>query len=77
VNFVKLAEFANAIDVAEEIHDEEFIRSESGKDGGPNGGGVLATNGFAAFGSEQLETDGFNIGAEVEGFDIEGKRRQL
>jgi hypothetical protein len=63
--------------VAEEIHGEEFIRSESGKDGGPNGGGVLAADGFAAFGSEQLETDGFNIRAEIERFHVKGKRRQL
>jgi len=77
VNFVKLAEFANAVDVAEEVHNEEFIRSESGENGGPNGGCVFAADGFTAFGIEQLEANGFDIGAEVEGFDIEGERRQL
>jgi hypothetical protein len=36
VNFVKLAEFADAVEVTEEVHDKEFIGSESGKNAGPN-----------------------------------------
>src|SRR6266481_6140510 len=77
MNFVKLAEFANAFDVAEEINDEEFIGSESGKDGSPNQRRVLAADGFAVLGFEQLQPDGLDIGTEVEGFHVEGKRRQL
>src|ERR1700687_4136530 len=42
VNFVKLAEFANAVDVAEEVHNEEFIRRESGENRGSNGGNASA-----------------------------------
>src|SRR5260370_12303641 len=77
MNFVKLAKFANAVEMAEEVKDEEFIRSESGKNGGPNKRCVLAADRFAAFGLEQLEADGLDIGAEVEGFHVEGERRQL
>ncbi len=77
MNFAKLAKFPNAFDVAEEIHDEEFIGSESGKDRGPNQRCVFAADRFAAFGFKQLEADGFYIGAEVESFHVEGERGQL
>ena len=77
VNFVKVAEFANAVDMAEEINDEEFICGEGGKYGGPNDGCVLAAHRLAAFRSEQLKSDGLNIGTKVESFHIKGERRQL
>jgi hypothetical protein len=75
-NFVKLAKFANAVEMAEEVKDEEFIRSESGKNGGPNKRCVFAADGLAALGFEQLKADSFDVGAKVEGFDIEGEWRQ-
>src|SRR5712664_3243235 len=77
VNFVKLAEFANALKVAEEINDEKFIRRESRKDGRPNKCRIFAADGFATLGSEQLEADGLDIRAEVESFHIQGERWQL
>jgi len=77
VNFVKLAELADAIEVAEEIHDEKIVRSEGRKEGGPNQRRVLAAHGFATLGSQQLEAYRFDIGAEIKSFYIERIRRQL
>ena len=48
-NYVKLAKFANAVDMAEEINDEELIGGESGKDGSPNRRCVFAADRFAVF----------------------------
>src|SRR5882762_3090812 len=36
VNFVELAEFADAVEMTKEIDDKEFVGGESGKDGSPN-----------------------------------------
>jgi len=37
----------------------------------------LAADRFAAFGSEEFEPDGFDIGSQIESFDIKRERRQL
>jgi hypothetical protein len=77
MNFVKLTEFADALEMTEEIDDKEFIGGKSGERGRPNNRCVFSTYRLAAFGSEQFETDRFDIRAEVERFDIQREGRQL
>jgi hypothetical protein len=48
MNFVELAEFADAIEMAEEIHNKEIIDGEGWENGGPNPSCILAANRFAA-----------------------------
>ena len=77
VNFVKLAEFANAIEMAEEINDKEFVRSQRRNNSGPNQGCLFAAHRLATLRFEQFKADCFDVGAEVKRFNIERKRRQL
>jgi len=77
MDFVKLAEFADAVEVTEEINNEEIVARESGKHAGPNHGGILAADGFAVFRFEQLESNGLNVGSEVESLNVKRERREL
>src|SRR5712675_171463 len=51
VNFVKFAEFADAIEMTEEVHDIEFIYSKGWKQRGPNDRCVFSADRLAALGS--------------------------
>jgi hypothetical protein len=69
---VRIAEVANAIEVAEEIEDTGIRRGKSEQCGGPDRGGFGAADGFAAFGFDEFEAEGFNVSAELQGLDVQG-----
>src|SRR6202166_3348174 len=76
-NFVGAAKVAGSVKVAKKIEDVKFFARENRESGGPNLRGFVASNGFAAFGFEQFQADGFYIRAEAQNFHVEGKRGQI
>jgi len=76
-NFVGTAEVANTIEVAKKVQDVKFLTCQSRESSGPNLRRFISSNGFAAFCFEQFEADGFYLGAEIQYFYVQGKRRQI
>src|ERR1700757_1540008 len=74
---VCLAEFTDALEMAEEIEGERFRGGKSKQRGGPDSGGFGAAERLAAFGFDEFEANGLDAGAEVHGLNIEGVRRKI
>src|SRR5713101_4413557 len=77
LNFVQLAEFADAIEMAEEIDHKEFIDRQRRENRGPNHSRVLAANRFAALRLQEFESNGFDVTAEIQRFYVHREWRQF
>src|ERR1700676_4208973 len=77
MNIMKAAEFAHTIEVAGGIHHKEFVGGERGENGSPNQSSVVASHRLAAFRSQEFESHGFDVSAEIEPLDVHREWWQL
>src|SRR6266404_8995222 len=74
-NFARGAEIADAVEVAEKIEHERFLRNQGREDSRPDGNCVGATYRLPALGFDQLHADGLNARPQDHRFHIESTDR--